>query len=459
MTDFKKIHTRQKEFFNSGATLNIAWRREKLLELLAGMQAMEDELFAALKADLKKPDFEAFESEIGFIYSEIRLNLSKLKKWSAPRRKQTPLGLIFSSSKIVAAPLGAVLIISPWNYPLMTALAPMVGAIAAGNCVLIKPSEFSSASSAILKKLVNKIFPTEFVDVVEGGVEVSQALLELSWDHIFFTGSTAVGRVVAMAAAKNLTPLTLELGGKSPCIVNYDADLDAAAQRIIWGKFLNCGQTCVAPDYLLLHKSIAKEFIEKCRKALQQQYGNSTLESPDYARIINRKHYDRLLSYLVGTKVLIGGQFQADELFIAPTLLTGIDLNHPIMKEEIFGPLLPVLEFENYEDIRSTIEKNSHPLALYLFTKDLSLEKRITEEIQFGGGCINNTLLHLGNSSLPFGGVGSSGYGAYHGERGFLQFSHQKSILRSATWFRPPILFPPYREKLRLLRGLMRWAF
>jgi len=395
-------------------------------------------------------------AEIGFLYTEIRHAVRHLRRWMQPRRVPTPLAIQPAVSWIQPEPYGQVLIIGPWNYPVQLLLAPLVGAIAAGNCAVLKPSELAPRTSEVVAGLIARTFPPEFVTVVTGGVEVAQELLSRRWDYIFFTGSTAVGRMVARAAAERLTPYTLELGGKSPCIVTADADLDLAARRIVWGKFFNAGQTCVAPDYLLVERPVMQSLLERLKGCIQRFFGPDPAASPDYARIVNQRHFDRLAGYLRNGQVAAGGQTDRDRLYIAPTLLVDVDWNAPVMQEEIFGPILPVLPFDDLEEVIGRLRQRPRPLALYLFTRSATVRDRVFGSLSFGGGCVNDTLVHLSNPHLPFGGVGESGTGAYHGRFSFETFSHRKAVLQSLPLGDPMVRYQPYGRKLWLIRKVMR---
>lgn len=446
----------QQAYFDSGVTRSYEFRVQQLRALKAAIQANEERILGALHADLRKPAYEAFITEVGFLYSEINHVLKHLAGWMKPRRVGTPLQMLPGRSAIHSEPRGRVLIIGPWNYPFQLILAPLVGAIAAGNAAVLKPSELAPATAAVLRDLVSQTFTAQYVAVVEGGVQTSQALLARRWDYIFFTGGGNVGRVVARAAAEHLTPMTLELGGKSPCIVAPDADLDLAARRIVWGKFLNAGQTCVAPDYLLVHHSIHDQLLTRMVDQIRTAYGDDPAASPDYTRIINERHFDRLVALLPGANIVTGGRYDRSARYIEPTIIAGISLDHPAMADEIFGPILPVFTFQALEEAIARIRERPNPLALYLFTRNRETEAQVIREVPFGGGCINDTLMHLSNPDLPFGGVGGSGMGAYHGRYSFDTFSHQKSVVRSAGWFDPKLRYQPYAGKLDLVRRLFK---
>ncbi len=437
----------QKKYFASQATKSCDFRLTQLQKLEAAIVRYHEEILAVLHADLKKPPMEAFTSEIAFALEELKLTQKKLASWMKPQSVKTPIHLQPGSSEIHREPLGVVLILCPWNYPFMLVIGPLIGAIAAGNCAIVKPSELAPATAKLISKLIGEIFNAEYVAVVEGGVEETTELLKLKFDHIFFTGSTPVGRVVMKAAAETLTPVTLELGGKSPTIVTEHADLDLAAKRIAWGKFLNAGQTCVAPDYLYVHESVMTPFTEKLKAQLSAFYTDDAKTSDSYARIINEKNFDRLTKLLDTAKVSAGGTSDRNTLYIAPTLVENVSWQDSIMQSEIFGPLLPILPYKNLGDAFVEIQKQPKPLAAYLFSQNDEEVERFLSELSFGGGCINDILMHLANPHLPFGGVGASGTGSYHGERSFLTFSHEKSIVRKSKWLDFAFRYPPYQAK------------
>ena len=445
-----------REFFASGATRDIEWRKSQLRTLKAVIKSKEARITEALRADLGKSDFEAFTSEIGFLYEEINVAVRELDDWAAPRHVPTPIFIAPARSYVRHEPLGVVLVIAPWNYPFHLAIAPLVAAIAAGNCAVVKPSELAVRTSDIVAEVIRDAFMPGFVSAVTGGVEVSTALLKERFDHIFFTGGTAIGRVVMRAAAEHLTPVTLELGGKSPCIVDASTDLKVAARRIVWGKFFNAGQTCVAPDYLLVENRAVQTLVRHMRTAIRDFFGDDPSKSPDYGRIINHRHFERLEGYLTDAQILLGGDRNKDSLYFAPTLLDAPSKDSQVMQDEIFGPLLPVKTWTRPEEAKAEIESRSRPLAFYCFTRDEDVRDYFIDGISFGGGCVNNTLVHLANPSLPFGGVGDSGMGRYHGRDGFLTFSHQKAIVDSALRPDIPLKYPPYKGRLKWLKALIR---
>ncbi|HWI63150.1 MAG TPA: aldehyde dehydrogenase [Symbiobacteriaceae bacterium] len=451
-----RLQAEQRAYFESGATRPYEFRVEQLKRLRDLLKANEERILAALHTDLHKPAFEAFSGEVAFLYAEIAHTLKHLKSWMQPRKVGTPLQLFPGRSRIYSEPRGRVLIIGPWNYPLQLVVAPLIGAMAAGNVAVLKPSELAPATAALVSELIRSAYPEQYIAVVEGGVETAQALLSRRWEYIFFTGGTAVGRVVARAAAEHLTPVTLELGGKSPCIVLPDADLDLAARRIVWGKFFNAGQTCVAPDYLLAHRSIKDELVQRMVQQIRTFYGDDPAASPDYARIVSERHLDRLTALLHGANIVTGGRIDRASRYLEPTILEGLGLEHPAMEGEIFGPILPVLPFDSLDEAIGMVKERPNPLALYLFTSSARDQERVIAEVPFGGGCINDAIMHLSNPDLPFGGVGDSGMGAYHGRRSFEIFSHEKSVVSGAGWPDPKLRYAPYAGKLALLRRFVK---
>ena len=454
--DEKELLERQQTYFKSGATKSVEFRIHQLQALKKLLKEHEDEFNQAVYRDFKKPEMEMYATELGILHSEISFVLKKLKKWTKPQKVSGSLVNFPSKNYTIAEPYGSVLIIAPWNYPVQLALLPMVGAIAAGNTVVIKPSEITSHTSKAIKEILGKWFKEEFIAVVEGGVETNQKLLEQDFDYIFFTGSTRVGRIVMEAAAKNLTPVTLELGGKSPCIVDETADLETTARRIAWGKFVNAGQTCVAPDYLLIQSSVKDKFLEYFKDSVRDFYGVNPKLSPDYPRVVNESHFDRLEEYLDEGTIFCGGKTDRQELYIEPTVLIDPDTESNVMKEEIFGPVLPVLTFEELSEAINIINAKSKPLSLYLFSKDSDAESVIIEKCSFGGGAINDVLAHLGNHHLPFGGVGNSGMGSYHGKQSFDTFSHTKSIMKKPFWLDIPFRYAPYKGKLKWIKRVLK---
>lgn len=446
----------QKEYFQSGATLPLEFRLAQLRSLYRGIKRFEPQILEALRSDLGKSAEESYMSEIGMCLTEIRHTARHLREWSRPQRVPTPLMHFPGSSRIVREPRGVCLIIAPWNYPFLLAVGPMISAIAAGNCVTLKPSEYAPATAAVLEKMLDVCFEERFCRTVTGGAEVSAAETARPYDMIFFTGSTAVGRKVMAAAAQNLTPVVLELGGKSPCIVDETADLPVAAARIIWGKCLNSGQTCVAPDYVLVARSRKDALIREMQKAICRFYGEDPCENSAYPRIVNERHFDRLAAMLPEDPA-VGGRVNRESLKIEPTLIeTTLNDQSPLMTEEIFGPLLPIVPYDNIHEALGYILSRPRPLALYLFSRNRKLQRRVVETIPFGGGCINDTISHITTPYLPFGGTGDSGMGAYHGHCGYETFTHAKSILSKP--FRPdlPVRYPPLTGKLDLLHKILR---
>jgi aldehyde dehydrogenase (NAD+) len=453
-----EIVERQRSFFSTGATKNILFRVEQLKRLRQIVEANQAEIMAALKADMNKPEFEAYTSEILLLISEINYTLKHLKSWAKPKRVRTPLSLFLASSQIYTEPLGVVLIIGPWNYPFQLAIAPLIGAIAAGNCAVIKPSEIAPHTSQIIAKLIGENFQPEFISVVEGGIETNQSLLAEKFDRIFFTGGTSIGKIVMAAAAQHLTPVTLELGGKSPCIVDAEVDLDLAVKRIIWGKFMNAGQTCVAPDYVLASKAIKPALLAKIQQYTQEFYGDDPQQSPDYARIINDKQFHRLTGLLPSVtgegKIVTGGNTDASSRYIAPTVLDKVSTDSKVMADEIFGPILPILEYEDLSEAIAFVNARPKPLALYFFSTNKHHQARIIQETSSGGCSINETITHLTSPELPFGGVGHSGMGSYHGKASFDTFSHQKSVLNKSFLVDVAWRYPPYKLSPKILRWL-----
>ena len=446
MMNIDVILTAQRRYFQSGATLPVAFRINMLKKLLAAVNRYEDEISAALTQDLGKSDFEGFMCEIGMVRSEISYMIRHTKRFAAEKTVSTPLAQFPSRSYQKPSPYGNVLIMSPWNYPFLLTLDPLVDAIAAGNTAVIKPSAYSPATSAVVEKLLTECFPPEYVAVVTGGRKENAALLEQKFDLIFFTGSQNVGKEVLRHAAETLTPAVLELGGKSPCIVDDTANIALAAKRIVFGKYLNCGQTCVAPDYILCHESVKEQLISALCDQIRKQYGNDPLKNPDYGRIINQKHFDRICGLIDPTKVVAGGERNGDTLQIAPTVMDRVTWDDSVMQEEIFGPVLPVLTFRDIEDIPKTLHDLPKPLALYLFSSDKRNIRFITGHCRYGGGCVNDVIVHLATSEMGFGGVGESGMGSYHGRAGFDAFSHTRSILDKKTWLDLPMRYQPYRR-------------
>jgi aldehyde dehydrogenase (NAD+) len=456
MSEIEEILAAQQQFFKSGRSKDLDFRLENLDRLKKAIIQDEAAIFEALKKDLSKPTYESFLTEVGVILHEIRLVSRRLKSWARPRRVKTPFYLWPAASRIHCEPYGRVLIISPWNYPLMLAISPLIGSMAAGNCSVLKPSEYAPHTAAIISEIVGSPFDRGNVAVLEGDANTGEALLRQRFDYIFFTGSENVGKMVMSAAAKFLTPVTLELGGKSPCIVDQDVDMETAARRIVFGKFVNAGQTCIAPDYLLVCESNKSELLELIRKYISRFYGDDPRQSPDYARIITAKHFDRLRALLEKGEVRIGGQSDPQDLYIAPTVITDLSWDDPVMQSEIFGPILPVFEFTDLSEAISIINARPKPLALYIFSSRAENCRKVIDEASFGTSCINDTVVQFANPHLPFGGVGSSGTGRYHGQASFDIFSNKKSVLKKFFAFDPPLRFPPYKNKLSILRKILR---
>ena len=488
----EEILNRQRAFFRSGKTLSAAFRKQYLKALELAVLEMQDEIGEALKTDLGKSPAESYMCETGLTLSEIRYALKNTSRLSRKRRVRTPLAQFPARSYIVPEPYGNVLIMSPWNYPFLLCLSPLVSAVAAGNTAIIKPSAYSPATSDLVKRLINKVFPEEYVAVIEGGRDINAGLLQQKFDYIFFTGSKSVGKIVMSKAAVHLTPVTLELGGKSPVIVTPSADIKVSADRIVFGKFLNCGQTCVAPDYVIVHESIANEFLDSCRESVRKMFGERPLENQDYGKIVNRKHYDRLCSAIdqalmtphrnhvtansetcteeslasqntIKTEAVIKGERDENALRVAPTIVRIGKVNDPetdsltLMQDEIFGPVMPVLTYSEICDATDYIDQRPRPLATYIFTSDKKQKKELLEKLHFGGGCINDTIIHLATDNMPFGGVGESGMGHYHGKFGFDTFSHMKSIVDKPVWLDLPMRYQPYTAlKERLVKMFLK---
>ena len=444
-------------FFASGKTREIDFRITQLKKLKEGIRKHEPEIMASLYDDLRKPPFESYASEIGILYTEIDHVIRHLRSWSSPRHVATSVLHFLSQSRIYQEPYGVVLIISPWNYPFLLAITPLIGAMAAGNGVLIKPSEFSSSTSQTIASMIGELFDSDYVTVFQGEAQATQTLLEEKFDYIFFTGSTAVGRSIMTAAARHLTPVTLELGGKSPCVVHEDAALKYGIKRIAWGKYFNAGQTCIAPDYVLIHRNIKDDFVEKMIRTVFSFYGEDPIKSPDYARIINERHFNRLLSLMKSGRILLGGKYLGKDLYISPTIIDQVSPDEPLMQEEIFGPLLPLIEYSDIEDAIAFVNQRPRPLALYCFSENKEIQNRVLRETSSGGGCINDTISHIGSQELPFGGIGDSGMGAYHGKSSFDAFSHRRGILFRSNLVDMPLRYPPYRDRVSLLQFIFRF--
>ena len=450
----------QQKFFNSGVTRSYPFRKAQLKVLKKAIQRREGDIFKALKEDLQKGEFESYGTELGFVYADIRHTINHLHQWMQTKRVNTPLMFLPGSSRIIQDPLGTVLIISPWNYPFQLLIAPLVAAIAGGNTIILKPSELAPATEKIIAEIIEETFEPEYIAVLKGpGHLLGPQLIERHHlDLIFYTGSTKVGRLIMQHAARQLTPVILELGGKSPCIVDDTANINWAAKKIVWGKFINAGQTCVAPDYVLVHKMVKDKLIEEIKQQIINMYGVDARQSPYYPRIINQRRLNTLTGYLdEQVKIIYGGGYDASDLYVEPTLAEVPDVGHPLWHDEIFGPILLIHAYKSFDELSDILNVNPYPLAFYLFTKSKHLERELTERIRFGGGCINNTLIHLGNPDLPFGGVGYSGMGQYHGYEGFRTFTRPKSIMKSYTFADAPLWYPPVKSwYLNVLRKLMK---
>jgi aldehyde dehydrogenase (NAD+) len=436
---------------------HIAYREKSLKKLLRIIIQYEDEIIESLYKDFKKPAFESTVTETGYVINDLKDTIKHLRKWSKPKRVRSSILNFPSTDFIYSEPYGEVLIISPWNYPFQLALCPLVAAVAAGNKVVLKPSELTPATSGVISKIIRETFDVKHVVAILGDASIAEKLLQQRWDYIFFTGSVPVGKRIAKAAAENLTPVTLELGGKNPCIVDKTAAIALSAKRIVWGKFINAGQTCIAPDYIIAHKNIKASLIEQLQYEIEQAYSEDPEQSPDYPRIINSSNWKRLISLIDLSKVIYGGKTNEPERYIAPTLIDEPSLDSEIMKHEIFGPLLPILSYEDEKDLNTIINKYEKPLSLYTFTQDQDFAERMIQNYSFGGGCINDTIIHFSNKRLPFGGVGHSGMGSYHGKSSFDVFSHKKAIVKKANWMDLPFRYAPYGNKLKTIKKLLNW--
>ncbi len=456
--EIQALLEKQRKFYRSGATIPVKFRVEQLKKLYATVKKYETDINDALKADLGKSHYEGFMCESGLVLTEISYMIKHTKKFAKRKTVKTPLAQFHSHSYKQPVPYGNTLIMSPWNYPFLLTLDPLTDAIAAGNTAIVKPSAYSPATSAVVEKIIGECFAPEYVAVVMGGRAENSALLEQKFDFVFFTGSQAVGREVLRHAAEHLTPAVLELGGKSPCIVDASADIKLAAKRIVFGKYLNCGQTCVAPDYILCERSVKDAFVTEVKRQIKLQYGDNPLENKDYGKIINEKHFTRLCGLLDQKKVVVGGKTNPKTCQIAPTVMDNVTYEDAVMGEEIFGPIMPIITFDNFDCVIDELKKKDKPLALYLFSSDKKHIKRVTTELSYGGGCINDVVIHLATSEMGFGGVGESGMGAYHGKDGFDAFSHYKSIVDKKTWLDLPMRYQPYKSKLyeKMLHLILR---
>lgn len=455
--DAKALIAAQRQYFNSKATLSYEFRMNQLKNLRQLIVDNERAILDALHADLRKSDFEGYGTEVGFCLGEIDHTIKHLKSWMRPKRVGTPLFHAIGSSHLYSDPYGVTLIISPWNYPFQLLIAPLIGAICAGNTAVLKPSELAPNTSKLTSELISKTFDSNYIAVVLGAIEESKALLDERFDYIFFTGGVEIGRYVYQCAAKYLTPVTLELGGKSPCIVDENINLEVASRRILWGKFTNAGQTCVAPDYLLVDSKIKEKLLAKMKIHLKEFFGDDPQLSPDYGRIINERHFDRINRLIDSNKVFVGGKSDKADLYISPTILENVLIEDAVMGQEIFGPVLPVITYNNINEAIDFVNKNEKPLAFYIFTESKTFSDKVLNETSGGGGCINDTLMHLGNANLPFGGVGESGIGAYHGASTFDTFSHKKSVHKKSTITDLKVRYAPYKNNLPILKKLMKW--
>lgn len=445
---------KQRDFFATQKTKDVNFRKDALKRLQKEILAREDDIAEAIYQDFKKPKFETLAAETQFVLAELKLTLKNIRKWASPERRPTTLMNWPSSDWIYREPYGAVLIIAPWNYPFQLAFAPMIAAVAAGNTVVVKPSEVTPHTAAIISEIISVVFDPEHVSAVEGGVEVSQELLAKKWDYIFFTGSTPVGQIVYESAAKHLTPVTLELGGKNPTIVDDTASINLAAKRIVWGKFLNAGQTCIATDYILVHKGVKDQLVDALIQNITKCYGENIEQSPDFSRTVSKGHFEGLKNMLKGEEILFGGNSNDGDNYLAPTLVNEPKLDSKLMQGEIFGPILPIIAYENEDDIEHYLMNYGKPLATYVFSNRKSFQRKIINRYSFGGGAINDTVIQITNKNLPFGGVGASGIGAYHGSRSFDLFSHQKAIIKKANWLDAPLRYPPYNLPMKLVKKI-----
>lgn len=442
----RELTTSQRQFFQTHQTFDVGFRISYLKKLQASILAHESEICAALQTDLGKSATESYMCEVGMTLSELSYQIKHLHAWSKPRRHPTGLMHFPAKSYTIAEPYGCVLVMAPWNYPFMLCMEPMIGAIAAGNCCIVKPSAYAPASSSIIRTILEEVFPAEYVAVVEGGRAENTELLNTRFDYIFFTGGVTVGKLVMEKASVNLTPVTLELGGKSPCIIDKNCNLKIAAARLAFGKYLNCGQTCVAPDYVLIQEEVKDAFLAELKLQIHRMYGAHPLENPDYGKIINQKHFDRILKLMDPDKIVFGGKADPETLQIEPTILDGVTPEDAVMQEEIFGPVLPILTYTTIAQAKQFVTEREKPLALYVFTNDPKTEECFRRYVSFGGGCINDTIIHLATCEMGFGGVGHSGMGSYHGKKSFETFSHEKSIVKKYWWPDLPLRYQPYRN-------------
>lgn len=453
MKRYKEVVEKQKEFFKNGKPIDINYRKKALIKLRDTVDKYEEKILYALKLDLGKSEFEGYETELGIVKSELKNTIKNLEKWSKPKKVRASIMNPFSDNRIYNQPYGVCLILSPWNYPFQLALMPLIGSIAAGNTSILKLSEISSFTSGIVREIIEEIFDEEYIAVFSGEADEAINLIESDIDFIFYTGNPKIGASVAESAGRRLIPCVLELGGKSPCIIDRKADLDNAAKKIVWGKFMNAGQTCVAPDYIIADRLVFLELRDKLIHYIKEFYGENPIESDDYPKIINKKNFDRILNLIEGKRLIFGGKYDEESLKIEPTILEVSSMDEKIMQEEIFGPIIPIIVYKSKSEIFEIIDKNKNPLALYLFTDDSSFEKEIIEKVSFGGGCVNDTIIHCTSEGLPFGGIGMSGLGNYHGKASFDAFSHKKSVVKSKKFADISMKYPPFNEKkLKLIK-------
>lgn len=449
----KEVVEKQKEFFKTGKPIDINYRKKALIKLRDTVDKYEEKILYALKLDLGKSEFEGYETELGIVKSELKNTIKNLEKWSKPKKVRASIMNPFSDNRIYNQPYGVCLILSPWNYPFQLALMPLIGSIAAGNTSILKLSEISSFTSGIVREIIEEIFDEEYIAVFSGEADEAINLIESDIDFIFYTGNPKIGASVAESAGRRLIPCVLELGGKSPCIIDRKADLDNAAKKIVWGKFMNAGQTCVAPDYIIADRLVFLELRDKLIHYIKEFYGENPIESDDYPKIINKKNFDRILNLIEGKRLIFGGKYDEESLKIEPTILEVSSMDEKIMQEEIFGPIIPIIVYKSKSEIFEIIDKNKNPLALYLFTDDSSFEKEIIEKVSFGGGCVNDTIIHCTSEGLPFGGIGMSGLGNYHGKASFDAFSHKKSVVKSKKFADISMKYPPFnKKKLNLIK-------
>lgn len=447
-----------RDFFQTQATKDIKFRKKYLKALKKSIKKHESDILDALKSDLGKNKVEAYATEIGFVKKELSYIIKELKNWAKTKSVTTPMMQFPAKSFIKYEPYGTVLIIGPFNYPFQLVMSPLIGALAAGNCAVVKPSEMTPQTSMVVQEILEEVFPKNYVKVIQGEKEVTSQLLDERFDYIFFTGSTKVGQIVYEKASKHLTPVTLELGGKSPAIIDDTANLKVAAERVAFGKFMNAGQTCVAPDYVLIDNKVKMKFVKALQSTIQEFYGIQTEQSEDFGRIVNDNHFNRLVNIIEDSRqqVIYGGESNADELFVAPTIILDPELSDSVMQQEIFGPILPIIGYDTFNEVYDIVEQYEKPLALYLFTEDSDQITAVFNRLSFGGGCVNDTILHLANPNLPFGGVGHSGIGSYHGKYSFELFSHEKSYITKSTKLESGLLFPPYKGKFKYVKQLFK---